>query len=123
MFLKLMFLSDKKVKGDAVTVAMLKLILSGCFRVAQLILLILAVTLIIWVIVVCLQSRSIELISTTTTAIIWAFIAFMFACLFRLISLEVANSQDRNYLFGLFTSTMAFISVILALIAIMKVGL
>lgn len=52
--------------------------------------------------------------------IVWAFPIFLLSRIFRMASYEIDRIKDYNYLFGLFATVTSIISVVIAIIAIVK---
>jgi len=115
IFFTLMFLRKKKIKGDAATVSLLKTFLSLCLKAVQYTLLLIAIISIV-AIFYSPQGNKLPL----NTAIPMALITFIFSRLFRMASIEVENINDRSYIFNLFACVTALISIVIAVIAIVK---
>ncbi len=52
--------------------------------------------------------------------IMYGIIAFIFSRLFRMAGIEVEKIEDRNYLIGIFASVTSLISIVIAIIAVVK---
>lgn len=52
--------------------------------------------------------------------IVWAFPIFLLSRIFRMASYEIDRIKDYNYLFGLFATVTSIISIVIAIIAIVK---
>ncbi len=121
VFIKILFLPKKDIKGDRASLALLKSFISLFFRLMKWCLLILSI---LFIAVVPTQFIMINMIQLpwyqNIFLILYGFIAFILSRLFRMASIEVDRFYNRNYLFGLFASIASLVSIIIAVIAIVK---
>lgn len=117
----ILFLPKKDIEGDRASTAFLKSLLSTFFLGMKCITLFLGILLILYLPI----QRIIGVINhfpwlTYIVFVLHAFVFLISSSLFRMLELEIDNIEDRSYLFGLFTSVTSFISIILAIVAIVK---
>lgn len=55
-----------------------------------------------------------------TLSIMLLILSFMFSIIFRILSFEVNNIEDYNFLFGLFASIVSIVSIIIAFAALLR---
>ncbi len=120
-FFRISFLSEKKITGTSTTNSLPKLFLTSCFKIVK------------W----CLNFLTLlSLFLIPFHYFIWekgplewyynllfcsfAFLSFVLSRYFRLISAEIENMEDSNYLFGLFAAVTSMISILLGIISIIK---
>ena len=119
-FTKILFLPKKYIEGDRASVAFLQEIMTFFFGILQA----LALVLCICFIFAIFSPGSFHIASLEIYAIIalalFAFVSFLLSCIFRIIRLEIDKVKDRNYLLGLFASITSLVSIIIAVIAIVK---
>ena len=120
MFLTMLFIRKKRISGDRASVAFLQEIMTFFFGILQA----LALVLCICFIFAIFSPGSFHIASLEIYAIIalalFAFVSFLLSCIFRIIRLEIDKVKDRNYLLGLFASITSLVSIIIAVIAIVK---
>jgi hypothetical protein len=116
---KVFFISGKKVKGNSFTTGLLKMFLSLCFRAVQIAFIIVATSLII-VAFDMARNDIAQNISNIFMIIGLVFLACLFSTFFRLASLEIENTKDNNFLVGVFAGIAAILSVIVAVITLLR---
>jgi len=108
-FCKLLFIKQEDVLEGLGTVSLLKLILLLVFFLLRCGL---------YVFAIC------EVYSTFVNKSIWgiaiAIFAFIFARILRIVSLEIDNMKDKEYLISVFSCVMSFGAIVIAIIAILK---
>ncbi len=121
VFIKILFLPKKDIKGDRASLALLKSFISLFFRLMKWCLLILSILFIAVVPTQFIMRNMIQLPwYQNIFLILYGFTAFILSRLFRMASIEVDRFYNRNYLFGLFASIASLVSIIIAVIAIVK---
>lgn len=120
-FFKALFLPKDKIKGDKASVALLQLCLSGLFSIAMCIAFFASIVFIVGGI----ASFFIQ-IETPISLVykIWfvviGIVFLLFAFIFRIVSVEVEKMEDKNIIFGLFASVTSIVSIIIAIVSIIK---
>lgn len=112
VFWKMCTISEKDIKGEGLTFGIIQMILELFFKLLSVVLLL--VFLILFVAgPVGLLWNNFSLLSIEIFANFWAlgFLAFVLSRLFRIAGFEVANTNDRNYLFGLFACVTSLITI------------
>lgn len=121
VFFRIMFLRRKDVEGDRAAVTLLKLFIGFFFGFLQFCSIVITVVLLAYI--------PIRYIIEGVAPFPWllyircfpfAFLAFIFSRLFRMAGIEMDKLDDRNYLFGLFAAITSFVSMIIAVIAVVK---
>lgn len=117
----ILFAPHEKVKGDAATVAMLKFILEFIFFLIQMAILLLVLVIVYLAII---QFRKVSLSFTEIMSAIgllfMGIFLFLFSTFFRLARIESDKIDDRGYLLNLCAAIASFISMIIAVIAVVK---
>lgn len=121
VFIKILFLPKKYIEGDMASLALLKSFISLFFWLMQRCLFILCILFITFVPIQYVMENIIPLPWYLNIPIILCgFTFFILSRLFRMANIEVEKFDNRNYLFGLFASITSFVSIIIAVIAIIK---
>lgn len=121
--LKMPFVSEKRIKGDRASFALLQMCITIFFATAYFVTLI--ASLVLFFGGIGLLFIPLEVPVATTLCAWYIFIGivcFFMAGMFRMASVEVQKIEDRNYLFGIFASVTSIVSIIIALITISKGG-
>lgn len=120
-FKNILVLPKKDIEGDRASVILLKLFLYLFFCIMQFFSLLFSVVFIAYV--------PIQYFREDMNKFPWylyayfaplALFSFILARLFRMADAEIENIEDRSYLFGLFTSVTSFVSIIIAVVSIVK---
>ena len=115
LFFKIIFLPQKHIEGSYFTSSLFKMFLSGCFSLAKWILVFIAIALIVGIFYVPNGN-----LIAWQTAVPCSLLALLFSRVFRLASIEMDKIEDRNYIFGAFACVVAFITMIVTVIALVK---
>ncbi|MDE6208262.1 MAG: hypothetical protein K2M73_01145 [Lachnospiraceae bacterium] len=121
VFIKVLFLPKKHIEGNRASEILLKLFIALFFWIMKCCSLILSILLIALVPAqYIMQNITVLPWYQNMLYIFYGVLAFVFSRLFRMAGIEIDNLDDRNYLFGLFASITSFVSIIIAVIAIVK---
>lgn len=119
--LNLLFRPKKYAKGIKANSELTKSVLKGFYKLLEWTLLLLSILLIVYIPLqyiipnVPIADWYIDVIMA-----IFAIPIFLFSRIFRIASYEIERIKDDNYLFGLFATVTSIISVVIAIIAIVK---
>ncbi|MBD5631734.1 MAG: hypothetical protein HDP34_00690 [Clostridia bacterium] len=120
---KVSFMPKKNIKGDSITIGLLKFFLSLFFDIVSVLLLLTGLYLIFIIHFQHLIINTPKLaISTNIISIAYGFLILVLSRLFRIASIETEQIEDRNHVFGIFTSVTSLISIIIAVVALVKGG-
>lgn len=112
---KICFISEKHIKGDGVTFGIMQMALAVFFGILNMILFLLSVILILVAPILYFVS---DLLPVPGKAVAMGFAfglwALILSRVFRIVSFEIMNMEDRNYLFGIFTCVASIISAVVA---------
>ena len=123
VFIKVLFLPKKHIEGDRASAVLLKSFIALFFWIMKWCSLLFAIFLIgCFPIQYFVGSMSQFPWQLYSYCVPFALLTFIFSRLFRMAGIEIDNLDDRNYLFGLFASITSFVSIIIAVIAIVKKG-
>lgn len=120
-FFRLMFLPKSKIRGDNTTFLLLKLLAEIFLEFAKWISILLSVFIVAFI--------AAQYLSDIVAPLEWwnnayltffAFVLFFFSRIVRIAAIEVDKIEDRNLLFGIFASITSFVSIIVAVIALIK---
>lgn len=123
MIFKLLFAPKRLIKGDDATFGLLKMTVETFFWVAKW-----ATTLFAAIVIAYIPLQyiveAIPVISIGQNIIfgMYAVVSFLLSRMFRMASIEVDKIEDRNLLFGIFTSITSIVSIVLAIIAVVQGG-
>lgn len=106
---KIPFIPKEKIETDWISWSLLKAAMVILFRLITYGFLLLALSLFYF----SIQQKNFIYIS-------FAFLFYALAGIFRMTSVEIDKIQDRNYLIGLFTAIITVISVIVAIITVVR---
>lgn len=125
-FLKLSFRSKEQIKENLVTLSLLKVFLMFIFILIKWGLIFVCIGCFLYMPLQYLLSDWWSFFSPhpwyyNLLLAYYGIAAFMFSALFRIASIEIENTDDCNYLFGLFTAIASIVSVISASIAVITV--
>ena len=120
-FIRLSFISKKKIKGDRATTGLLKFFLAIIFDLAKFALTVWSALLMLSIPLQYIVD-SIPVLSIPQNILVFCFavVSFVLSRLFRIASVEIDNIDDKNYLFGVFASITSIVSIIVAIISIFK---
>lgn len=120
-FIRLSFISKKKIKGDRATTGLLKFFLAIIFDLAKFALTVWSALLVLSIpLQYIVDSITILTISQNILVFCFAILSFILSRLFRIASVEIENIDDKNYLFGVFASITSIVSIIVAIVSIFK---
>jgi len=121
VFFRIMFLPEKHIKGDIALSTLLKLLILPFLWVMKLLSLLLSVGLIVYIPIQYFAGKMNQFPWLLYVYLLpFAFFAFVLSRLFRMASIEIDKLDNRNYLFGFYASITSFVSIIIAVIAIVK---
>lgn len=121
VFFKVMFLPKRHIEGDRASTALLKTVISSFFWIMKWCSLGFAVCLFAFIPAQFLIHDVATLpLYQNVIIVLFGTASFIFSRLFRIISIEIDKLDDRNFLFGLFASVTSLVSIIIAVIAIVK---
>lgn len=109
-FFKILFIKQEDVLEGLGTVSLLKLILLPIFDILR-------YGLYIFVVYALYSIFAFK----SFWGIVLAVFAFLLARIFRIVSLEIDNMKDREYLISLFSCVMSFGAIIIAIIALLNI--
>lgn len=121
VFFRIMFLRRKDIEGDHAAVTLLRLFIRLFFGLMQFCSTVATVILLAYI--------PIRYIIEAVAPFPWllyircfpfALVALIFSRLFRMAGIEMDKLDDRNYLFSLFAAITSFVSMIIAVIAVVK---
>ena len=118
VFLKILFLPERYIKGNSASTVLMKSFILLFFWAMKWFSLLLAVGLVAYLLFMGRSDYSPWWLYLYFVCL--AFISFVYSRLFRMASIESDKIDDRNYLFGLFASITSFVSMIVAVIAVIK---
>lgn len=121
MVFKLLFVKKHLIQGDSATLGLLRIFIEMFFWLAK----VLTTWFTIFVIAyIPLQVviKTIPNLSFVQNILLgaYALASFLLSRMFRMASIEVKKIEDKSLLFGIFTSVASIVSIIVAVIAIMK---
>lgn len=121
--IRICFVPAKAVKGDRASFTLMKLFLSLFLGLAECVLTLLALAFVCYGFLVFLLPNVVPTLGIDNIALIPVGVSvFLISRLFRMAGIEVGKLEDRNYLFGLFASVTAIVSIVIAIIAVIKGG-
>lgn len=121
VFIKILFLPKKDIKGNTASSVLLILFIELFFGLMKWISLLLAILLLVCFPILYFMGNISQFPwQLYSYCVPLALLAFIFSRLFRMAGIEIDNLNDRNYLFGLFASITSFVSIIIAVVAIVK---
>lgn len=122
-FVRLCFVSPNAIKGDRASFALTKLFLRLFFDFAKWITGMVSLLFVIYG--VCsffISEQSLVAYLSDFTMLVLGITIFTLSRMLRMASIEIEKIEDRNYLFGLFASVTALVSIVIAVIALLKGG-
>lgn len=113
-------ITEKDVRGDGAAFGLMQMLLELVFGMLNVGSLLVALVLFLTSPVICFR-EGISFLSVETVAVSWAFglFALFLSRVFRIVSFEIMNIKDRNYLLGLFTCVTSVISIVIAFVALL----
>lgn len=123
VLIKILFLPQKHIQGDRASVTLLKSLILLFFKIIQFCLLAFSVISILYIPVqYIIPNNTILPWYQNVLYFLYGVLAFIFCRLFRMAGIEFDKLDDRNYLLGVFASVTSFVSIIIAIIAIVRGG-
>lgn len=119
--LKVMVFPKKYKKMLTVNTVLLRVALKSLYKIVEIILYIIAACLLL-----CLPLHNIfpQLINVdiglTIALFVFSFPTFLLARIFRMAGIELEDITDSNYIFGLFAALTSIVSIIVAIVALLK---
>ena len=114
---KVLFMPKSKIKGDYATTGLLKFAVSVLFSAAKWILWVVAVSLILsYPLSLIVPKSPVVDLTTYPTYIGFGLLAFLFAQLFRVASIEVDKMKDHNYIVDLFAAVAAVVAIVISIV-------
>ncbi len=120
VFIKILFLPKKYIEGDRAFSTLLIMIIQSAFALVKWILMFLAIVFCIYPLLQLFGLSTPIPWFQNVLYIMYGIIAFIFSRLFRMAGIEVEKIEDRNYLIGIFASVTSLISIVIAIIAVVK---
>ena len=119
--LKLLLRPKKYAKNIQANTELTRLVLKFIYKLVEWVLLLLSIFMIAAIpLQFIIPDVSIAAWYIDVVIIVWAFPIFLLSRIFRMASYEIDRVKDYNYLFGLFATVTSIISVVIAIIAIVK---
>lgn len=119
--MKLLFRPKKYTKNLQANAELTKSVLKLIYKAVELILLLLSIFMIAAIpLQFIIPGAPIVAWYIDVVIIVWAFPTFLLSRIFRMASYEIDRIKDYNYLFGLFATVTSIISIVIAIIAIVK---
>lgn len=119
--MKLLFRPKKYTKNLQANAELTKSVLKLIYKAVELILLLLSIFMIAAIpLQFIIPGAPIVAWYIDVVIIVWAFPTFLLSRIFRMASYEIDQIKDYNYLFGLFATVTSIISIVIAIIAIVK---
>lgn len=119
--LKVMVFPKKYKKMLTVNTVLLRVALKSLYKIVEIILYIMAACLLL-----CLplhnlipQLTNVD-IGLTIALFVFSFPTFLLARIFRMAGIELEDITDSNYIFGLFAALTSIVSIIVAIVALLK---
>lgn len=123
ILLKVCFISESKITGgDRVISNLLKIIPSLFFIIVKWLLTILALFIFLLIPFQVVNADIQVPLYINMLFIILSIVVFMFSRIFKIASIEVDKMEDRGYLVGIFASITSTLSIIIAIIAVVRGG-
>lgn len=120
-FFRLMLLPKSKIRGDNTTFQLLKLFAGLFFELAKVLTLIFSVFMLAYVpLQYFVDSFPCLPFGYNIVLLIFSLVSIILSRIFRVAAIEVDKIEDRNLLFGIFASITSFVSIIVAVIALIK---
>lgn len=120
-FFRLMFLPKSKIRGDNTTFQLLKLFAGLFFELAKVVTLISSVFMLAYVpLQYFVDSFPCLPFGYNIVLFVFSLVSVILSRIFRVAAIEVDKIEDRNLLFGIFASITSFVSIIIAVIALIK---
>lgn len=118
-----MFVNKHFIKGDRASVAIIQNLTSACFHVLKFVLELVALALFIYPIVTLILPQ-IGNISWWKFILLDVYAVFLFTLsrVFKMAGVETSKMENRNDLYAIFAALSSFISMIVAIIAVVKGG-
>lgn len=122
-FFKILFLPKKYIKGDKTTFALLKMFIEMFFGLAKVLTLLFSLLVIVYIpLQYAIEAIPDMSIGHNVILGLYAILSFLFSRMFRMASIEVNKIEDRSLLFGIFACVTSIVSIVIAVIAIVKGG-
>ena len=119
--MKLLFRPKKYTKNLQANAELTKSVLKLIYKAVELILLLLSIFMIAAIpLQFIIPGAPIVAWYIDVVIVVWAFPIFLLSRIFRMASYEIDRIKDYNYLFGLFATVTSIISIVIAIIAIVK---
>lgn len=114
VFCKMCTISKKDIKGEGLTFGIIQMILELFFKLLNVVLLLVFLILFGAGLMGLLRNNfSLLSIEIFANFLVLGLLAFVLSRLFRIAGFEVANTNDRNYLFGLFACVTSLITIVI----------
>lgn len=120
-FFRLMFLPKSKIRGDNTTFQLLKLFAELFFELVKVVTLVFSVCMLAYVPLQYLVENFPCLpFGYDIVLLLFSLVSIILSRIFRVAAIEVDKIEDRNLLFGIFASITSLVSIIVAVIALIK---
>ncbi len=115
-FARLLFMPKNKISGDHATIGLMRIALALAFSLTKLVLWgIGAILLFLYPCSIIVPSIHKMDFSTAVPYIVFGLLSLLFAQLFRIASIEIEKTQDRDYLVGVSAAVAAVAAIIVSL--------
>ena len=119
--LKVMVFPKKYKKMLTVNTVLLRVALKSLYKIVEIILYIIAACLLLCLPLHNVISQLINVdIGLTIALFVFSFPTFLLARIFRMAGIELEDITDSNYIFGLFAALTSIVSIIVAIVALLK---
>lgn len=119
--LKVMVFPKKYKKMLTVNTVLLRVALKSLYKIVEMILYIIAACLLLCLPLHNVISQLINVdIGLTIALFVFSFPTFLLARIFRMAGIELEDITDSNYIFGLFAALTSIVSIIVAIVALLK---
>ena len=119
--LKVMVFPKKYKEMLTVNTVLLRVALKSLYKIVEIILYIIAACLLLCLPLHNVISQLINVdIGLTIALFVFSFPTFLLARIFRMAGIELEDITDSNYIFGLFAALTSIVSIIVAIVALLK---
>ena len=121
MLKKLLFAPKHLIQGDSATFGLLRIFIEMFFWLAKELTMLFTIATVIYIPLQFITDRIPVLPAVENVLlVVYALASFLLSRMFRMASIEVNKIEDKNLLFGIFTSITSIVSIVVAVIAIVE---
>ena len=118
---RVLFVHKKYIEGDQASVVIIQNLTAGCFYLFKIILDLVAVLLLAYSIAALVIPQMSDLPWWLSVLfIVYALLLFVVSRAFRMAGVEMSKMEDRSDLYAIFSAMVSFISMVVAIIAVVK---